>query len=247
MAIPAGKWDTSLKDDVCSLQRAFKIGDGAVIFDLRQSAPGNYFEVSLISSSLKPRSNKPVTQFGEGSDPLRHDFSSKLASESWEGFSVSLPSDHFDHARTQDGAVPLHISKGFEEDFTLPINLKNPLLVMEQCHDELLRRWGLDPEVQRTLSRKIDQPKSYRWMDPLLRAFPRPSSGTPQRTFDMRLVVGADGVPTSCRVHGEYGNSEFEDFACEQATRKARFDPALDQNEQPVASFTIISGFVSSR
>ncbi len=51
-----------------------------------------------------------------------------------------------------------------------------------------------------------------------------------------RLSVGADGRVTACEVTGSSGNSALDQAACRNLQRRARFEPALDRDGNPVAS-----------
>lgn len=50
-----------------------------------------------------------------------------------------------------------------------------------------------------------------------------------------RLSVGADGRVTNCEVTSSSGNGALDQAACRNLTRRARFEPALDRDGNPVA------------
>jgi protein TonB len=55
-------------------------------------------------------------------------------------------------------------------------------------------------------------------------------------TTATRLSVGADGRVTACDITGSSGNASLDQAACRNLQRRARFEPALDRDGNPVAS-----------
>lgn len=55
-------------------------------------------------------------------------------------------------------------------------------------------------------------------------------------TTGTRLGVGADGRVTSCDVTSSSGNSALDQAACRNLMRRARFEPALDRDGNPISS-----------
>lgn len=51
-----------------------------------------------------------------------------------------------------------------------------------------------------------------------------------------RLSIGPDGRVTACTVSGSSGHSDLDSAACTGLTRYARFDPALNDAGEPIAS-----------
>lgn len=58
-----------------------------------------------------------------------------------------------------------------------------------------------------------------------------------QGTVAVRLTITKDGKPTFCEVTGYSGPASFNDTACLQLLRHAKFAPATDAAGNPVASF----------
>ncbi|WP_459664130.1 hypothetical protein [Novosphingobium sp. 11B] len=50
-------------------------------------------------------------------------------------------------------------------------------------------------------------------------------------------MVDKAGQPTQCETVNAFRNAKFNTKVCEIVIGKARFEPALDSNGQPVASF----------
>ena len=54
-------------------------------------------------------------------------------------------------------------------------------------------------------------------------------------TATFRLSVGANGRVTDCAIVTTSGHTALDDATCGLVTRRARFDPALNRNQKPVA------------
>lgn len=65
---PSSEWIVDYADDSCALRRAFKVGDEQAILQLRQFAPGENFEVVLLSSTLTRTDKAPRVRFEPDGD-----------------------------------------------------------------------------------------------------------------------------------------------------------------------------------
>ena len=242
---PTSVWHASLENEACFLKRSYTVNGNDLTLEISQNVPHQYYEISISSKTLRKNRLDPQTQFGTTAEPTRHKNWTRLSGGYWSGFKVTVPKEYFTLSNEVSEEVPLTITRGFDTDFHIPLDLRDPMAVMNECIDTLVASRGLDPEVERNLSRRIIAPKSYRFMSSILRKFPNNDTTSASRTFGMRLIVGAEGSPIGCNVLDELGESEFEAFACGHAQEHARFEPALDQDGEPVPSFVIIRGFVS--
>ncbi|RGP42280.1 hypothetical protein BPTFM16_02592 [Altererythrobacter insulae] len=244
-ASPTSVWQAALENEACFLKRSYMISDDDLTLEIRQNVPHQHFEISVTSKTLSKNRLDPQTQFGTAVEPTRHKNWTRLSGGDWSGFKVTVPKEYFALPHELSEEVPLTITRAFHTDFQIPLDLRDPMAVMSECIDTLIASWGLDPDVERNLSRRVVAPKSYRFMSSILRKFPKSHTQPTSRTFGMRLIVGAEGSPIGCSLLDELGESEFEEFACEHAQKHARFEPALDQEGNAVPSFVIINGFVS--
>lgn len=55
-------------------------------------------------------------------------------------------------------------------------------------------------------------------------------------TTAIRVMIGADGRASDCRITATSGNPALDEAACRTYLRRARFRPALDQVGHPIAS-----------
>lgn len=128
----------------------------------------------------------------------------------------------------------------FERDFQMQTGeMHAPMEAMRTCLDELLTHWGLDPRAQRTLSRKVAPVKQSEWSRRVVANYPIDMLRAARSAdIHIRLMVGADGTPTACMPYDSTpGNGSFERSACAWSMQFARFEPALDANGTPVASY----------
>lgn len=61
-----------------------------------------------------------------------------------------------------------------------------------------------------------------------------------QDSIHFIVMVDADGRATSCELEGAAGETVDGQDACQSIVRSARFDPALDADGEPMASFVVI-------
>jgi len=108
------------------------------------------------------------------------------------------------------------------------------LAAMRKCVDDLRASWGLDPKVERSLTRRA-------YPDPdavaeVMKDFPMNQlyKGT-NGLVPLRIMVGADGKATACVVQQPGTLEAFSKAAC--GNLGTRFFPALDAEGRPVASY----------
>lgn len=121
-------------------------------------------------------------------------------------------------------------------------NLAPAMEVMQNCAQDLLRTWGLEPERHQNLSKG---------------AFPTQGGLISNRTipFDqfsrltgnynqVRIMIDAQGSATSCHIHFPTLEANVNERICDQVMENASFQPALDADGQPLASYWLVPVFV---
>ena len=244
-AQPASQWHVALEDGLCHLVRTFTVGEAEIQFILRRRAPYHPFELNVVSDDIPHRKRSPVTQYDIAAEPIQHEVSYHLKDGEWEGFSVNLRGDYFASPVEQS----LVITDAFASDFALPMaNLGSALTVMDQCLDEVVRSWGLDPAQQRSLTKMAEPDGDVgELIIEALGRTRRASERLGQDSLYTRILVGADGRPTGCSIEGGVGESDDGKDACRVIMRNARFTPALDADGQPVESFVVMEGYTYER
>jgi TonB family protein len=120
-------------------------------------------------------------------------------------------------------------------------SMKAPLAALDGCMDDLIKGWGLDPVQQRQRKRAPEPTESpAKW-------FRTDDYPTGLNHFGvggivvLRLVVDADGTVTGCGVSKAGGDKAFEDLTCQLAKTRARFQPAIGAEGEPIPSVWIQS------
>lgn len=252
---PSSVWEADYGEDSCALRRAFKSGEEEEAFlQLRQFGPGDLFEVSVVSRTLSRTSQAPRVRFEpdegffEPYSPFfldEGDLHGVQYSDSLRPIALKPPGESYpewpeaEWPARERSITGLQISRSFERDIVLRTGaMDRPMSAMRTCIDDLLAQWGVDPAKYRALSRDprpIDLPG---WAQKVQASYPADMvrAGRSGRVF-IRLVVGADGRPTSCIPDKRSAETSFGEHACNTSMRHARFEPALDANGAPVASF----------
>lgn len=144
-----------------------------------------------------------------------------------------------DVSAAQEAAISwLEFKQGSSQPIRLALgSMGAPMAAMRKCTDELLTHWGIDLEAHRGLTRAV-APKS----DPgeWIRTGDYPSHlmfQGEQGLVQFRLSVGADGAPTQCHIQTSTRPKGFDKAVCDALMRRARFEPALDADGQPIASY----------
>ena len=129
------------------------------------------------------------------------------------------------------------MNDSFKQDLRLRTGeMHRPMEAMRACFDELLTHWELDAEAQRTLSRRVAPVGMASWVPRIQASYPSNLQGQGGR-IRIWLVVGPEGKPMSCSVQLHISHTSFEEAACAAAMRHARFEPALDAQGSPIASY----------
>ncbi len=243
-ASPSSNWFADFKDDTCAIRREFESAEHRFQIGLERRSISTSGALFVIAENLRAQKRKPRVFSKTSGFDLSSDNYSRLENGDWSGASLPVSTEEFEGLRTQDSAPDVLVENTFRHRVQLRVSGWNQALkVLDQCLEQVWIAQGLDPEVQRNLSRRLSEPLSYNFMTPILRKF---HTTARRGEFGMRLIVGPDGKVSQCSTLSGLENSEFEEYACNRTIENARFEPALDQDGNPVTSETIVSGFVSS-
>lgn len=252
---PSTPWNVNYANDSCRLARAFGTGDALTILTLDSFGPGQSFKLILAGKRFgNVRQSADVRiRFGEEQEQkvpfllgdlgknnpaliLRGSLRVDMPQETTTDF--SQPSRPLLSDQRLAAIKELLVGPPLRQHVRLSFgSLRAPFAALDKCINELLVRWGIDPVQHATLTRPV-APKGSpaNWVtnsDYPAAAQMRGAQGL----VEFRLSVDAMGKPTACHIQQSTRPPEFDKTVCNLMMRRARFDPALDRNNQPVASF----------
>ncbi len=265
---PTTPWNVHYADDYCRLARIFGTGNQKITLSLEQDAPSSSFRMTLVGAMLGRQDQKGDASITFGAMPEQKImFFPGTVGTGKDGQPAWIFGDSVRLKPYSAAEVAAAKENGYAAVFDTPITeadeaavtsvligrpLRNPVQLntgpmkaafaaMRNCTDELLGHWGIDVARHRELSRwampvtepgkwlkSSDYPRDMlaRWQPGIVR---------------FRLSVGADGVPTACHIQRSTNSEGFDDAVCKGVMRRARFDPALDKDGKPLASYYVNS------
>jgi hypothetical protein len=259
---PSSAWHVDYADDRCRLARQFGAGDEQVYAFFDRYGPTEYFRLMLAGWPMRTAVEKAdaAVQFGPTEAEQKILFfrgnldkmpalilasSMRLAPPTTAEFAAANKSDDdewiefatIDEAR-QKAVRYLTIGKPLRRTVTLETgSMRAPFVALDKCIDNLMTTWGIDTEKHKTLTRKVKPQQSPgRWVVSEDYPLDMLRSGQPA-IVEFRLSVGADGVPTAYHIQSTNRPKEFDNAVCKSVMRRARFDPALDAEGKPLASY----------
>lgn len=249
---PTGAWEMDYADNSCALRRTFGDPGKEVWLEFRQYSPDDYFELTVASKGIARKQVAPDIRYDPDDDAVQPSFSVFVdygSGVQGVSFSDSLkpaadkrlliegkPVAWTEEQRlAREAAVTsIEIDKTFASNLRLKTNsLKSPMKALRDCTYDLLGHWGLDPEVQKTLSRRA----TVKDLDTLGTALHAAHLSNDQTRI--RLMVDPTGMPTSCDVQTGVDDPAGQSAACKSLLKLVRFDPALDLKGNPVPSYYV--------
>lgn len=250
--MPESDWVVDHAEDSCGLRRVFVAGDDRIGLALRQFGPGDEIEFTLVSNTLSPAHKAPRVRYEPDDEffapvaPFYLDNGTAYGVRYVDNLRptalkpAGLPSDwpRAERELRERSITALSLSRIFERSLVLKTGpMDGPMETLRTCLDELVRRWGLDPAQQRTLSRLARPVDLPGWARRVQAGYPPQMLRAGRSAMvPIRLLVGTEGRPTACLPHKISANAVFEEHACGALMRYARFEPALDAGGQPIAS-----------
>lgn len=263
---PSSPWQLDYGVDNCMLVRNFGEGDDLTTLFLSMYAPDDDRPIISILRKERPRDAEAYrAQFAPNSEyveisPMPMKYGKGLrgvtfllplwpaaegasrwefADAQWNDEDQERPIWNDRHRDARQNAIDeLRLQLAFKDDLNLKLgSMDAPMKAMRACLDELVAHWGLDVEVQRSLSRKVT-PEAFpsKWISsgdypPHLKRYGY------QGLVAFRIIVNEEGQPTDCVVQSATEPTEFADIACKRLMRNATFQPALNSAGEPVASY----------
>lgn len=260
---PSSKWALDYAEDSCALRRAFGTDEDSVIAQFKMFGPSDWFELTVVSQKLTDSSNKLTVTIepdlegarvetfqrgnvGESQFALIYSDSFLPLDEKQairEAVGTNLPVGSklpVDKSRIREKATSGFVfSGGFEKPTRLATgSMGKPMEAMRGCLDNLLESWGVDPVKYHSIKTPSKRDGLRSLAGKVQAAYPREMvrRGINAKVM-VRIIIGVDGRPESCEAHNPEPYPQFEEAACKQVMRYARYTPALDGEGQPVKSY----------
>ena len=259
---PASAWHVDYADDRCRLAREFGAGEEQVYLFMDRYGPDDYFRLTIAGKPVKTNIEKAeaTLQFGPGEQEQQLYFlngnlgtmpaliftNRARISAPTEAELVALKNADEDTwiniapiSEDRQKAVKfLKIGKPLRRATTLETgSMRGPFAALDKCVDNLMTTWGIDTQKHKTLKSSVKPQQSPgRWV--VSTDYPLDMLRSGQSAIvEFRLSIGPDGKPTACHIQSTTRPKEFDDAVCKSVMRRARFDPALDADGKPLASF----------
>jgi hypothetical protein len=257
---PATGWTLNLDPEQCALLRDFGPPDNRLRMQIESYGSQVEFRVLLAGKPL-PKFNRPSGEmrYRLSADAVERNRTSALEGTSGKQSAMSfgvnftpfdpaleydkmpldeqlaysakpkVPVPEFENAVT---ALQVHFESGAALELHLG-KMEKPLAALRGCVDDLQRHWGLDPALQKRLTRyPVPDPSSVRKVQ---RNYPQSMVLGGQSAFvPIRIGVDAAGQATGCVVQIPGIEDAFREAVCDNLART--FAPALDEAGRPVAS-----------
>jgi TonB family protein len=245
-------------DDSCVLKRVFGEGEQEIYLELRRFSPESGFQITLMGKKLsrpgapikyrfEPAAqwqDAPYSFYGRMPDGLDGYVFSGWVLPDPKPEKESPPTGEIDPQIEVAATKAFTVSSGFSVSgpFAQDVTLKTgPMLpphrAMQNCLDQMLVRWGIDVSAHKTLTRRAVPRNMKSMVLNMQQDYPKHmllqgKSGL----IRVRVSVNEAGKVTDCHIQLKISDREFERVACSRV-QSARFNPALDKDGHPIASY----------
>jgi hypothetical protein len=117
-------------------------------------------------------------------------------------------------------------------------SLGEPFKMFDQCSRDSLRDWGVDPDVDDKIVRRVWTLDAGRWFSP--NDYPRDMLlSLKESIVKVRALVDATGRITKCTSLSHFTETKFGQIACDKFMAKAHFEPAELADGTKVPSYYV--------
>ncbi len=260
---PSSPWTLDYDTDSCALRRTFGSGGDQAIVELRRFGPGLNLQTVVASSSQNARNTGRFRyRFDDADDwqiagyaiamTLANGdsavlFNSQIPGVAWPedlgedpaAIELHMRSDPLKAAERERAAALDHITLlgAFGRELTVRLgSLEKPIGALQDCVDELTTHWGIDVEAHKTLTRPAT-PLNLAEVPRMMDYPPRMARESMPGLVNVRLAIDENGGITSCRIQMPLSDPAFEQSSCADIQHALEFDPALDKDGKPIASY----------
>lgn len=247
---PASNWLVDWADNNCTLSRKFGAKDAPYLLTMRAYGRGYLADILIAGPDVATFQRPANLTAGYGTVPARR-IRPQFAMAVGYGPAIIFSDPSLQEAEANSGGEPFRSPTAAWGGVDAPITiandaqslvleasgLKSALAALGKCADDLVKGWGLDPDVQASLTRYAN-PRNRTWMVRIQNSFPSELlARSRDARVNVRVIVDEAGRPEKCETAQAFDNIAFQQSTCRIILESARFSPALDAAGQPVRSF----------
>ncbi|WP_188642817.1 hypothetical protein [Blastomonas marina] len=259
---PVAPWVLDYGENRCTMSRAFGREDAPIYLTLQKTTPGDLVDYAILGSDLRPNTREPVEAYFFPGDPVatikssyrvgRGDtegllFASKINLSGEAGADAELSASEIAALRNgKERAVEFfELRSGLREPLTFATgSMHEPLAALRACVDDLMRGHGVDPAVLEKATSRAKTKDPMRWLRAIVREVP---GGRWNGTVTMTMIVDVEGKVEQCWSRLPEPGEGAAAFVCGQMMKRARFEPAQDEEGNPIKDYTNFSFTFSNR
>ncbi|MEP5937598.1 MAG: TonB family protein [Erythrobacter sp.] len=251
---PSSAWNADFGDEKCRLALAFGEGNDRHLLYFEQFHPSHRVGFTVAGPKLKGfKEKRPVfINFGTKQKPRKTN--PYVGSLDGVGKAVIYSSlrPTLRKKRTQNtrnrsrpqldleaakGIGSITLNQGHRTVTFATGDLHNPMQVLDHCAKNLLKVWGLDPDQQMAKSRSAKLVDNDAVKERIRGFYPKSAlRKREQGVIRFRVMLDETGAVTDCRLKNATELKTLQSRAC-QVLSNATFEPALDADGSPMASY----------
>lgn len=259
---PSDSWRLVYAPDSCGLSRTFGEGEGAVLLQMRQYAPGGPLSTTIVSQRASdPRLDAELSFGPEGEarqlmEPMPISLDDGYAGVRLRiatgiaatGNSV-LAGEDAERDQAEAAIRYLRVDDVFADDVILQTgSMHAAFAAMRECQLSLVEYWGFDKAEQSALQRSPTLVRDDRWVGVALRRMPDRVTEQARNTHQfVRLFSDAEGNITDCAALSPNDNPDFAASFCEQALMRGSLSPAVNADGVPTAGVSVYGMGIRTR
>jgi TonB family protein len=231
---PINKWVVDFAETHCTAARAYGSTEEPVVLAFRPSVAENMMRLTVLRSGRASAArHSPVTVEFSGSQVPGTGLSFPTKERKQVVTWIHIAAETFARLKSA-GEVTIQI--GGEPPLRFALR-EMPAVVnaLVECNDDLRQHWNIAETTTVKIGRPATPLNSSQWLSPgdyPRRAIDESASGT----VPFILMVNETGVVEDCGIEGSSGNASLDATGCVRLIERARFQPALDENGNPVRS-----------
>lgn len=253
---PISGWHVELTDGICRLSRSYSAEGQQAVLAIEHFGERNSFSITVAGEAVaRAKATSASVQFGPFFPPHEREVERGRIKGVGEAMLLSSrglapPSKESEAQVTETDTPAVQITAADAEwlrieqypgsylRFPLP-KFGEAYAVLDQCVDAMVESWGFDPAKQRAFAMGPKVRDEASWVKDIRFPVRELREGFDGRIW-LRFNVDAAGRPTACTTVKSADAERFGN-ACENLLRIARFEPAMDHEDKPAASYIVVS------